>query len=227
MAHPFGRIRSNQTRGWRKVASQGITSDGTLIQTDLPRGAAVEGALVVVSGNANITTTFTSVRSNAASKYVRRIDWLLNGNITLDSLTGYGAFLAHSFLLQKQATSTDPATFGVGTPAFRTVIPLWRTDPNFVRPKDSVQKTDANIGTNQLRVQLGNLSDMFVVGAGVANYSGQTVTYSCAVQDYQEAQDAAGHTPIPMYYWKRTEQLNTIAGSGTGIIFRVNTGNRL
>ena len=222
-----GRIRSNQVRGFRRIFSAPVTQDGQQFQVDLPRGPAVEAAYVVVTGTTiNITTTFTSVRSAAAAKYVRRVDWVLNGNITLDSISGYGAYLADSYIRKCPSPNTNPASFNVSTPSFRSVIPLNRVDPGFVRPKDSVLKTDENVTTNQLRVQLGNLSDMFV-GAGVVTYVGATVTMEVFVQDYQEAQDANGRTPIPLYYWKKTEQLLSIASIGNSIPFRINTGNRL
>jgi hypothetical protein len=221
-----GRIYSNQVRGMRRIFTAPVTADLQQFQVDLPRGPANEAAIVVVNGNSNNTSAFTSVRAGAAAKYVRRVDWVLNGNITLDSISGYGAWLLDSFQRKRICPITDP-TVGVGTPAFRAVIPLWRVDPGFTRPKDSVLKTDENVTSNQLRIQLGALSDMFVVGTGVANYSAVTVTLSVYVIDYQEAVDKSGRTPIPLYYWKKTEQILNLNATGNGLPFRVNTGNRL
>lgn len=220
-----GRIYSNQVRGMRRIFTQGIVNDLTQLQVDLPRGPANEAAIVVVNGNVNITTLFTSTRAAAAAKYVRRCDWVLNGNITLDSASGYGLWLLDSFQRKRTFPITDP-TPGVGTPAFRAAIPMWRVDPGFTRPKDSVLKTDENVTSNQLRIQLGALSDMFI-GAGVANYTAVTVTASVYVIDYQEAADKSGRTPIPLYYWKKTEQILNLSATGNGLNFRVNTGNRL
>jgi hypothetical protein len=222
-----GRIPSNQVRGYRKIFTAPVTQDNQQFQVDLPRGAATESALVVVDAKLiNITVGFASIRDGAAAKYVNRVDWVLNGNITLDSITGYGAFLIDKFFGHGLTPNTNPASFNVSTPNFRAVIPLHRIAHDFTRPKDSVLKTDENVTTNQLRVQLGALSNLFV-GAGTANYAGATVNFHVYVADYQEAPDANGRTPVPLYYWKRTEQLLSIASIGTGIPFRVNTGNRL
>jgi hypothetical protein len=221
-----GKIKSNQIRGFRRIYTSAILQDNQQFQIDVPRGAAIESAIIELVGSANITAAFTSVRSAGAAKYLRRVDWVANGNITLDSVSGYGAFLCAQYIRKAQIPITNP-TVGIGTPAFRACIPLDRVFSDHARPKDSLLKTDENMTSLQLRVQVGALSDMFVVGTGAANYSGQTVTINVWVQDYQETPDANGRTPIPLYYRKTTEQLLQFTGSGSSIPFRINTGNRL
>jgi hypothetical protein len=220
-----GNVPSNQIRGIRKVFTQGIVADNQSVQIDLPRGPAIEHAILTVSGSVVVTTPYTAVRDGAAAKYVQRVDHVLNGNITLDSMTGYGFYVFDKYFGHGETPILNPTNFTNATYPFLACIPLSRVLSDMVRPKDAVLKTDANVTTNQLRVQLGALSNMFV-GAGVANYSGG-VTLNVYVVDYQETPDANGRTPIPLYYWKKTEQLLSTQSTGTSLPFRINTGNRL
>lgn len=219
-----GNIPSNQIRGYRKVYTQGVTADNLSVQIDLPRGPALEGAIVVVSGSFNLGTAGTGVRVAGATKYVTRIDWVLNGNITLDSMTGFGYYIADLAFGHGETPIVNP-TNTTGAQTFTAVIPLFRVLADMARPKDSVLKTDSNVTTNQLRVQLGQLVSMYYGGTPAATYT--SVSINVYVVDYQETPDANGNTPIPLYYWKRTEQLLSTQSTGTGLPFRINTGNRL
>ena len=219
-----GNIPSNQIRGYRKVFTQGITADNFSAQVDLPRGPALEAAIVIVSGTFSIGTAYTSTRVAGAAKYVTRVDWVLNGNITLDSMTGFGFYAADLAFGHGETPIVNPG-FSTGAQSFTAVIPMFRVLADMARPKDSVLKTDSNITTNQLRVQLGTLAQMFVGAGGTNTYT--SVVLNVYVVDYQETPDANGNTPIPLYYWKRTEQLLSTQSTGTGLPFRINTGNRL
>jgi len=220
-----GNIPSNQIRGYRKVFTQGIVADNTSLQVDLPRGPALEAAFVVVGGSYSVGTAYTSVRVQAASKYVTRIDWVLNGNITLDSMTGFGYVTADMVFGHGATSGIVPASAGTGAQTFTAIIPMFRVLADMARPKDSVLKTGANVTTNQLRIQLGALANMYVGAGGTNTYT--SISLNVYVIDYQETPDANGNTPVPLYYWKRTEQLLATPNTGTGLPFRVNTGNRL
>jgi hypothetical protein len=219
-----GNIPSNQIRGYRKVYTQGLAADNQSIQVDLPRGPAIEAAFVVVTGSINITAAGTAVRADAANKYVTRVDHVLNGNITLDAMTGYGYGVFDKWIQHGETPIVNPTTFNTGANSFQSVIPVSRVLSDMARPKDAVLKTDASVTLNQLRIQFGTLAGMFV-GAPTVAYT--SVSFSVYSIDYQETPDANGNTPVPLYYWKKTEQLLSLQSTGTGLPFRVNTGNRL
>lgn len=216
-------VSSNQTRGYRLVNTYAINQDNQQVVVDLPRGPHLESCEIRISGTINITTTFTAVRSNAAYRFLRRADWVINSNVTLDSISG-------TQLLQLYVTRrnypvvTNPASFNVSTPSFDVSFIFDRALMDMMRPKDSLLKTDVGVSNNQMRIQLGQLSDMFT-GAGVASYT--AVTMSVSVVDYQEARDASGNTPSPLYYVKRNGLTQALPAAGNGQQIKLNTGNRL
>jgi len=219
-----GRIGSNQVRGWRRVQQVALTADNQTFQVDLPRGPAIEESMIIVDGTINVSVAFTTVRGLAPSHYLRRVDWRLNGNITLDALSGVGAYLASGITSRNIDGLTAPASAGTGAKTIRGIWRLPRIFQDMFRPKDSVLKTDENVTTNQLVIQWGQLADFFT-GAGTATYT--ALTMYVMIRDYQEEADNKGFTPRPLYYWKRSEQILAFAATGNNQPFRVNTGNRL
>lgn len=219
-----GRIPSNQVRGWRQVQAFTITADNQQLTIDLPRGPAIETVAIRISGTFNVGTLFTAVRTLAPLHLFRRLDWVLNGNITLDSVSGIGAYLTQSLTRRRLTAITPPASAAVGAKSIDAIVYLDRVLLDMFRPKDSVLKTDEGVTQNQLRVQMGALADMFT-GAGAATYTSLTATV--LVQDYQEAPNQSGRTPDPLYYIKRSEQIVNFPNTGNGQLVRISTGNRL
>jgi len=216
-------VASNQTRGKRFIGSYPLTQDGQQITVDIPRGPHIESVLVRVAGSANITTTFASVRSNAVYRFLRKADWVQNSNATLDSVSG--TQLAQLYFTRRNLPlQTVPAGFGISVQPFEASYIFDRSLQDMMRPKDSMQKTDFGLSNNQMRLQFGNLSDMFT-GAGVASYT--NVTASVSVIDYQEAQDENGNTPSPNFYVKRNGFQVAIAAAANGQQVKLSTGNRL
>ena len=217
-------IRSNQTRGFRVIQTVPVTADGQVFTIDLPRGPHLERVCLRVSGTFAITTTFTAVRAAAAYRYLKRCDFVLNSNVTMDSVSG--TQLAQLYVtLRNNPTSTNPSGFGVAAGlTFDAAYYFDRAGLDMVRPKDSMLKTDVGVANLQLRITLGNLSDMFT-GAGVATYTSVSLTVS--VMDYQEQRAADGSTPSPKFYLKRNGLTQTFAGAATGQLVKLNTGNRL
>ncbi len=222
-----GRIPSNQVRGFRLIDQRAIISDNSQFNIDLPRGPAIERCILDVRGTINITVAFTANRTLAPVQFFKRLDWVLNGNITLHSVSGIGAWLSNAVMNRAPMLLTPAASVGIGTPTVQATISLDRISPDMFRPKDSVLKTDEGVTQNQLRVTMGAISDT-MTGAGTANYLGGTVlTVTTFTQDYQEAPDANGRTPDPLYYWKFSEQQAVFAATGNNQITRISTGNRL
>lgn len=216
-------VSSNQTRGYRLVNTYAINQDNQQIVVDLPRGPHIESCMVRISGTINITTTFASVRAAAAYRFLRRADWVINSNVTMDSVSG--TQLAQLYVTRRSyPNSVNPAGFGVGAQTFDAYFIFDRALMDMMRPKDSLLKTDVGVSNNQLRLQLGSLSDMFT-GAGVAAYT--NVIASVSVVDYQEQRDASGNTPSPLYYVKRNGLIQNMAAAGNGQQIKLNTGNRL
>ena len=216
-------IRSNQTRGIRLIRTINITQDNQQETVDLPRGPHIEWCMVRIAGSANITTAFTGTRTNASALFLSRADWILNSNVTLDSVSGAQIFQDY-FTRRNLPTVLYPAGFGISVQPFEITYILDRALMDMRRPKDSMLKTDVGVSNNQLRLQFGKLSDMFL-GAGVASYTAVTATVT--IGDYQEAKDDSGDTPQPLYYIKRNGSRVPIPLAGNGQQVKINTGNRL
>ena len=217
-------IGSNQQRGFRQVNTLSITQDLQQFTVDLPRGPHIESCTIRIAGTANITTAFASVRAEGAARFLRRLDWVLNSNVTMDSVSGH-QMLAQMILTRPQRpTNLNPAGFGISAQPFVAVFVVDRAIMDMMRPKDSMLKTDTGVSNNQLRLQFGALSDMFT-GGGVASYT--NVSCSVSVNDYQEARDGDGNTPSPSWYAKRSGNFVTIPGAVQAQQIKINTGNRL
>lgn len=216
------KIQSNQVRGYRRVAVLPITADNQVLQVDLPRGPHIEAAMLRVSGTFSVTTLYTTVLELAPTQLFRRIDWLVNGNVTLDSISGLMAYI--NPFRRQLTTLTPPASAAVGAKTIDGVVFLDRAMLDGARAKDSLLKTDFGVTTNQLRIQMGALSDMFT-GAGVSTYT--AINVEVWVCDYQEARDKDGNTPSPLYYLKRSQQDYSLTASNANFQIRLSTGNRL
>lgn len=219
-----GPIRSNQTRGMRLVQSVPVTADNQQFTFDIPRGPHIESVMLRYFGTFAITTLFTAVRNIAAYRLFKFVNFVLNSNVTMDSVSG--PQLAALYVTRRTyPTLTNPTGFTVaGGYSFDASLFLDRALMDMVRSKDSMLKTDTGIANLQLRIQLGALSDMFT-GAGVCTYT--AVTLNMSVIDYQEQKDKAGNTPSPSWYVKRNGQNFPIAGAVQGNQLKLNTGNRL
>jgi hypothetical protein len=216
-------VTSNQTRGMRLVSTYPVTADNQQFLVDVPRGPHIESAVIHISGTFNNSVAWTAVRSAAAYRYLRRVDWVLNSNVTMDSVSG--TQIAQLYVTRRNyPTSTNPATAATGAQTFDATFILDRALMDMMRPKDSMLKTDVGISNNQLRIQLGAIGDMYT-GAGTSTYTSVTMTVS--VVDYQEARDASGNTPSPLYYVKRNGLSVNFPAAGNGQQQKLNTGNRL
>lgn len=219
---PF--ISSNQTRGYRQIGTYQVTQDNQQILVDLPRGPHIESAIIRVAGSANITVAGTAVRNNAAALFLRRVDWVLNSNVTLDSVSGSQADQLMRMTRRQVPTNTNPAAATVSVQPFVATWILDRALMDMVRPKDSMLKTDVGVSNCQLRIQMGALSDMFT-GTPTIGYTAVNVTVWVA--DYQEMRDAEGRTPSPDWYVKRNGLVQAFSAAGNGQQVKLSTGNRL
>ena len=104
-------ISSNQTRGLRQINTTQLTQDNQQVLVDVPRGPHIENAVIRVSGSANITVAGAAVRNAAAALFLRRVDWVLNSNVTMDSVSG--SQLTQMYVTRRQGpTNLNPAGFG-------------------------------------------------------------------------------------------------------------------
>jgi len=217
-------IRSNQTRGIRLIKTINITQDSQQETVDLPRGPHLEWCMVRVTGTINVTTAFAGgVRAIAPYLFLTRGDWILNSNVTLDSVSG--AQLFQSYVTRRNVPASAAPLAALGATSFEAAFIFDRALMDMKRPKDSMLKTDVGVSNNQLRLQFGKLSDMYLAGAGAATYT--SVVASVTVGDYQEAKDDQGNTPMPLYYIKRNGIRAPIPLAGNGQQVKINTGNRL
>jgi hypothetical protein len=217
-------ILSNQTRGLRIINVIPVTADNQQFTIDIPRGPAVESVLLRFSGTFAITTAFTAVRSSAAYRLLKQANFVLNSNVTMDSVSG--TQLAQLYVTMRSYPSlVNPSGVAIAPGmTFDATFIFDRALMDMVRPKDSMLKTDIGVANLQLRVQLGALADMFT-GAGVATYT--SCSLSASVIDYQEAKDPNGNTPDPTFYVKRNGQQESVSGVVQGRQIKLNTGNRL
>lgn len=217
-------IQSNQTRGFRVVQTTQINQDNQQITVDLPRGPHLEACSITIGGTINNTTAWAGgVRSIAPYLFLRRVDWLINSNVTLDSVSG--PQLAQLYVTRRAPPATTVPAAALGATSFAATFILDRALMDMMRTKDSLLKTDVGVSNNQLKLQLGSLSDMFGAGAGAATYT--NVSCEVTVIDYQEARDQAGNTPAPVYYIKRNGLRLALPAAGNGQQIKLNTGNRL
>lgn len=224
MAAARRQIASNQTRGYRQIGTYSITQDNQQVLVDLPRGPHIESATVRVAGTATLTVAGTAVRNEAAAQYLRRADWVINSNVTLDSVSG--SQITQLYCTRRtRPTNTNPAAATISAQAFEATWILDRALMDMVRSKDSLLKTDVGVSNNQLRLQFGALSDMFT-GTPTINY-GAGVTATVYINDYQEARDSSGDTPSPLWYVKRNGFQQAIAAAGQQQQVKLSTGNRL
>lgn len=220
MARTAG-VPSNQTRGFRLIQSDAILRDNQQINIDLPRGPHIESCALRIGGTFTVTDAWDAARALAPYRFLKRADWMLNSNVTLDSVSGTNIFQQY-ITRRSYPASTNPA-FALGATSFEATFILDRALMDMMRPKDSMLKTDVGVSNNQLRLQLGALSDMFT-GVGAGTYG--NVSVDTFITDYQEAR-VNGNTPSPLYYVKRNGQNYPIAGAVNGYQIKLNTGNRL
>lgn len=221
---PRRQINSNQTRGFRQVGTYPITQDNQQVLVDLPRGPHIESATIRVTGVATLTVAGTAVRNDAAALYLRRADWVINSNVTLDSVSG--SQVTQCYVTRRQRpVNTNPAAATISAQSFEATFILDRALMDMVRSKDSMLKTDVGVSNNQLRLQFGALADMFT-GTPTINY-GAGVTATVSVTDYQEARDGNGDTPSPLWYVKRNGFQQAISAAGQQQQVKLSTGNRL
>jgi hypothetical protein len=146
-------------------------------------------------------------------RFLRRIDFLMNSNVTLDSVSGTQLAMLMACTRRTMPLSLAPAAAGVSVQPFEANFMIDRALMDMLRSKDSMLKTDVGVSNLQARIQMGALSDMFT-GAGVATY--------------QEAADPnTKDTPKPYYYVKRNGILQTFAAAANQQQVKINTGNRL
>ena len=215
-------IKSNQVRGLRLITSVPVLADNSQFTIDIPRGPAVETVGIHLFGTISLSVTGTATRNAAAYRMLSKCDFVLNSNVTFDSISGQ-QLAALYFTRRNLPLITNPA-FGVGATSFDVTFLFDRVGLDMVRPKDCVLKTDVGVANLQLRIQLGALSSMYT---GAPTYTYTTVTMEVFVIDYQEQKAADGTTPTPKFYLKRTGQTQAIGGASTQNQYKLNTGNRL
>lgn len=210
-----------------RVDQQSVTSELQTVTFDLSRQMDYEGISLQLAGNIVNSVAWAALKTQGAYGLIRRIELLVNGQTVLEQLGGYEmAFLmwplSRKMLVTNSAIYLAPG-ITAATHAFSVQIPLDRNMIDMVRPKDTALAS-RDLATLQLRVTIGQFSDVFTTG-GTSTFSGTTLTATFdAIQEYP-SQD--GKITVPPYLLKRVQQDVPIVSTNSNLQVRLPVGNLL
>lgn len=162
-----------QFRIQRKIATLPVVA-GQAATYDLPRGYDFETIYMRITGTVQVTTGATSVRAEAPAQAISRVELIADGRNTLFSAPFWYTCLARYDRDQTQNGARYTTPPSAATAATYTVEAGGTVDfltPDGERPKDSNFRTNG-LQLWQIRLTFGQAIDMFVPGAGVANFTG-------------------------------------------------------
>lgn len=196
--------------------------DNQRLTIDLPRDYDYESIQLRFTGNANVTTAFTSVRAEAPLQVAKFISLKANGTDLLDGLTGIMAHRVGTFRRGQLSPISPPPAATVAAQPFSMACILDRAVIDGIRSKDG-NFPARGLSTFQIEVTIGACADLFVVGAGVGTFtSGQLEV--CVVQMIENV-GADGKVTLPRVVTKRTQMTLTGFGTTNNLQQRINTGN--
>lgn len=168
---------ANQNRIKRTYATVAVVENG-FATIDLPRGYDLESIHVRCYGTVTVTTAATSVRAEAPTQLIKRIELVADGRNTLHSAPFWFSTFARydrpEMLESGARVVTAPTAATAGAYAFEANGVIDLMTPDGERPKDSNFRTDG-LQLLQLRLSFGNALDMFVPGSGAATLTTATV----------------------------------------------------
>jgi hypothetical protein len=163
-----------QYRIQRKVASIPIVAGGFGLQ-DLPRSYDYEALFFRISASVQVTVAATTVRAEAPTQIVPRVEVVSDGKNTLLSAPFWAISLANvwrDIIFSGARVTTPPSAVGVATYAVEAIGVHDFMTVDGTRPKDSNFRTSA-LSMFQTRLTFGQAGDVFV--GGTVNFTGTNV----------------------------------------------------
>lgn len=213
-----------QYRILRPVATVPVTAGG-FATVDLPRDYDYETIFVRVTGGLQVTALATSVRAEAPTQVVQRIEVIADGKNNLFSAPFWFTCLgnrARPITEQGARAVTPPSGVAVATYQVEANGCIDFMAADAVRPKDSNFRS-AGLSLFQLRMTFGQPGDSFVGGTVV--FSNMFV--EIYVQQLVEMPDAAGNVTSPIALKKVSYQEIALASSNANQEIRLPAGNQI
>lgn len=212
-----------QYRIQRKVASVAIVAGGQF-QQDLPRSYDYESVFFRISANLQVTVGATSVRAEAPTQLVPRVEIVSDGKNTLLSAPFWFLSLARydrDLIFAGARVTTPPSAVGVATYAVEAIGVHDFMTADGVRPKDSNFRTSA-LSMFQARFTFGQAGDAFV--GGTVNFTGANVV-DVFTAEIVELPAADGSYSLPKALKKVSFFTQTFPASNANAEMRVPAGN--
>lgn len=213
-----------QSRILRKVATVPVTGGG-FATIDLPRDYDYETIFVRVTGGLQVTATATSVRAEAPTQVVQRIEVIADGKNNLFSAPFWFTCLGNNArpIIENGARAVTPPS-GVAVATYQVeangAIDMMTADA--VRPKDSNFRS-AGLSLFQLRMTFGQPGDAFIGGTVVYN----NMFVEIYIQQLVEVPDATGQMTNPIALKKVSYQEIGLASSNANQEIRLPAGNQI
>ena len=213
-----------QSRILRQVATVPVTGGG-FATIDLPRDYDYESIFVRVVGGLQVTALATSVRAEAPTQVIQRMEVIADGKNNIFSAPFWFTCLgnnARALIEQGARAVTAPSGVAVATYQVEAngVIDFMSADA--VRPKDSNLRS-AGMSLFQLRMTFGQPGDAFVGGTVVYN----NMFVEIYIQQLVEMPDAAGNMTNPIALKKVSYQEIALASSNANQEIRLPAGNQI
>lgn len=213
-----------QYRVLRKVATVPVTGGG-FATIDLPRDYDYESIFIRVAGGLQVTVLATSVRAEAPTQIVQRLEVIADGKNNLFSAPFWFTCLGNRArpITETGARAVTPPS-GVAIATYQVeangIIDMMTADA--VRPKDSNFRS-SGLSLFQLRMTFGQPGDSFVGGTVVYN----NMFVEIYVQQLVEVPDAAGQMTSPIALKKVSYQEIGLASSNANQEIRLPAGNQI
>lgn len=213
----------------RKVGTVNVAAGG-FASIDLPRDHDYNAIGLRLSGSVQVTTNCTSVRAEAPTQLVQRVQLVAEGKNMLHNSPFWamvtGAFKRKSIQSGARAL-TPPTAATVATYAVEALGFLDFNSLDTVRPKDSAFRS-YGLSLLQLQFQFGQPIDVFVPGAGVVVFSGTPTVevFACNCVEERNA-DGSYAGQAPLFLKKTTFQETAIVNTNSAQEVRLPAGNLL
>jgi hypothetical protein len=216
---------AQQFRIKRTYATVAVVAGG-FATVDLPRGYDYESIHIRAYGTVNVTGAATSVRAEAPTQVISRVEVVADGRNTLFSAPFWFATLAKydrpSMLEQGSRVVTAPTAATVASYPFEANGVVDLMTPDGERSKDSNFRTDG-LQLFQLRLTFGNAADMFV--GGTVSYT--TANVEISTIEMVELPDANGNRTTPVALKKVSFQELAVPTTNANQEVRLPAGNMI